>query len=85
VLVDGFVSFDEQQGYRGADQQARSGGRLGSQARRRSRRCPTSAPWRLAVVLEVEDGSARIGLQPGANRRRGLQGAREPACFRSKA
>src|SRR4029077_2829143 len=32
------------------------------------------APWRLAVVLEVSDQSARIGLQPG----------REPGGFVSK-
>ena len=34
VLVDGFVNFDEQQGYRGPVEQARHDGRVGRQARR---------------------------------------------------
>ncbi len=44
------------------------------------------APWRLAVVLEVSDQAARIGLQPGARagRRRRRRIARS-AAFRSRA
>ena len=64
VLVDGFVNFDEQQGYRGPvnklDMTAEWGGKLAD-----IKALSDIAPWRLAVVLEVEDGSARIGLQPG--------------------
>ena len=64
VLVDGFVNFDEQQGYRGPvnklDMASEWGGKLAD-----IKALADIAPWRLAVVLEVEDGSARIGLQPG--------------------
>ena len=64
VLVDGFVNFDEQQGYRGPpnklDMANEWGGKLAD-----IKALSDIAPWRLAVVLEVEDGSARIGLQPG--------------------
>ncbi|MGZ3282964.1 MAG: penicillin-binding protein 1A, partial [Xanthobacteraceae bacterium] len=64
VLVDGFVNFDEQQGYRGPanklDMASEWGGKLAD-----IKALGDIAPWRLAVVLEVEDGSARIGLQPG--------------------
>ncbi|MGZ3329651.1 MAG: penicillin-binding protein 1A, partial [Xanthobacteraceae bacterium] len=64
VLVDGFVNFDEQQGYRGPanklDMASEWGGKLAD-----VKALGDIAPWRLAVVLEVEDGSARIGLQPG--------------------
>src|ERR1700704_2802577 len=64
VLVDGFVNFDEQQGYRGPvnklDMTTEWGGKLAD-----IKALSDIGPWRLAVVLEVEDGSARIGLQPG--------------------
>ena len=74
VLVDGFVNFDEQQGYRGPpnklDMASEWGGKLAD-----IKALGDIAPWRLAVVLEVEDGSARIGLQPG----------REPGGSRVKA
>src|SRR6202049_2427755 len=63
VLVDGFVNFDEQQGYRGALSKLDMAGAGGVQ-------CPDAkalsdiAPWRLAVVLETGDASARVGFQP---------------------
>ena len=64
VLVDGFVNFDEQQGYRGPvnklDMTTEWGGKLAD-----IKALSDIGPWRLAAVLEVEDGSARIGLQPG--------------------
>jgi penicillin-binding protein 1A len=64
VLVDGFVNFDEQHGYRGAvnkvDPTGDWGGKLAD-----IRALSDIAPWRLAVVLESDDASARIGLQPG--------------------
>ncbi|HYY37641.1 MAG TPA: penicillin-binding protein 1A [Xanthobacteraceae bacterium] len=63
VLVDGFVNFDEQHGYRGAvnklDPTGDWGGKLAD-----IRALSDIAPWRLAVVLESDDASARIGLQP---------------------
>ncbi|MET0924233.1 MAG: PBP1A family penicillin-binding protein, partial [Xanthobacteraceae bacterium] len=73
VLVDGFVNFDEQQGYRGAssklDMAGEWGGRLAE-----VKALSDVAPWRLAVVLEAGDQSARVGFQP----------AREPGGAVSK-
>src|SRR5438105_4273771 len=64
VLVDGFVSFDEQQGYRGAIQKLDPAGGWGVKLAD-VKALSDIAPWRLAVVLEADDASARIGLQPG--------------------
>ncbi len=49
------------------DEQARYNRRLGRQACRPSNRCRTFHPWRMAVVLETSDQSARIGFpaEPG--------------------
>src|SRR5262249_29661894 len=63
VLVDGFVNFDEQHGYRGAAQKIDLTGDWGAKLAD-IRALSDIAPWRLAVVLEA-DASARIGLQPG--------------------
>src|SRR5271166_495969 len=63
VLVDGFVRFDEQQGYRGAITKldmARDWGLKLAEVKALS----DVAPWRLAVVLESGDAAARVGLQP---------------------
>jgi penicillin-binding protein 1A len=63
VLVNGLVKFDETQGYHGAvtklDLASEWGAKLAD-----VRALSDVAPWRLAVVLEVSDQSARIGLQP---------------------
>jgi penicillin-binding protein 1A len=63
VLVDGFVNFDEQQGYRGAlsklDMSPEWGVRLAD-----VKALSDIAPWRLAVVIEVGDQAARVGFQP---------------------
>src|SRR5499425_3133885 len=64
VLVDGFVNFDEQQGYRGATQKIDVAGDWGVKLAE-IKALADVAPWRLAVVLESDDASARIGLQPG--------------------
>jgi penicillin-binding protein 1A len=64
TLTDGMVKFDETQGYRGAvtklDLSGDWGVKLADQ-----KALSDIAPWRLAVVLEVSDQAARIGLQPG--------------------
>jgi penicillin-binding protein 1A len=73
VLVDGFVSFDEQQGYRGAAQKIDMAGDWGTKLAD-VKALSDVAPWRLAVVLEAGDQSAQIGLQP----------AREPGGAVSK-
>jgi penicillin-binding protein 1A len=64
VLIDGLVQFDENQGWRGPVQQIDLKGDWGvTLADVRS--LADVAPWRMAVVLEVGDQSARIGFQPG--------------------
>ena len=63
VLVDGFAHFDEQQGYRGAISRIDISGDWGLKLAE-VKALSDVAPWRLAVVLESGDGSARIGLQP---------------------
>jgi penicillin-binding protein 1A len=73
VLVDGFVSFDEQQGYRGTAQKIDVAGDWGTKLAD-VKALSDVAPWRLAVVLEAGDQSAQIGLQP----------AREPGGTVSK-
>src|SRR5262249_32460931 len=64
VLVDGFVHFDEQQGYRGPTHKLDPAGDWGVKLAD-VKALSDVAPWRLAVVLEADDASARIGLQPG--------------------
>src|SRR6202165_3686708 len=73
VLVDGFVSFDEQQGYRGAASKLELAGDWGVKLAE-VKALSDVAPWRLAVVLESSEQSARIGFQP----------AREPGGAVSK-
>jgi penicillin-binding protein 1A len=64
ALVDGLVRYDEAQGYRGAIQKIDVSGDWGVKLAD-VKALSDVAPWRLAVVLEVNDQSARIGLQPG--------------------
>ena len=63
VLVEGFVHFDEQQGYRGPIHKLDLAGEWGVKLAD-VKALSDVAPWRLAVVLEADDASARIGLQP---------------------
>jgi penicillin-binding protein 1A len=64
VLIDGLVQFDENQGWRGPVQQIDLAGDWGvTLADVRS--LADVAPWRMAVVLEIGDQTARIGFQPG--------------------
>ena len=74
TLTDGFVRFDEQQGYRGPvnklDMTAEWGAKLAE-----IKALSDIAPWRLAVVLETGDTAAQIGFQP----------ARDPGGAVSKA
>src|SRR5206468_4151480 len=64
VLVDGVVNFDEQQGYRGAVQKLDPAGDWGIKLAD-VKALSDIGLWRLAIVLEADDASARIGLQPG--------------------
>jgi len=72
ALTDGMLKFDETQGYRGAVQKLDISGDWG--VKLADVKALSDVPWRLAVVLEVNDQSARIGLQP----------AREPGGAVSK-
>jgi len=73
VLTDGLVQFDENQGWRGPVQTIDLKGDWGVPLAD-VRSLSDIAPWRMAVVLEVGDQSARIGFQP----------AREPSGAVSK-
>src|SRR5690348_8700413 len=74
TLIDGLVKFDESQGWRGPVAKIDIGADWGVKLAD-VKALNDVAPWRLAVVLEVSDQTARIGLQPG----------REPGGFVSKA
>ena len=73
VFTDGLVRYDEAQGWRGPVTKTDMSGDWGAKLAD-VKSFSDVAPWRLAVVLEVSDQSARIGLQPG----------REPGGFVSK-
>ena len=62
ALTDGLVKFDETQGYRGAIQKLDVSGDWG--VKLADVKAFSDVPWRIAVVLEVSDQAARIGLQP---------------------
>jgi penicillin-binding protein 1A len=64
ALVDGLVRYDETEGYRGAVQKLEVAGDWGVKLAD-VKALSDVQPWRLAVVLETNDQSARIGLQPG--------------------
>ncbi len=73
AMTDGLVNFDESQGWRGAMNRIAIDGDWGVKLAE-IKSLSDIDPWRLAVVLEVTDLSARIGLQP----------AREPSGAVSK-
>jgi len=64
ALVDGLVRFDEARGWRGAQNKLDLAGREWGLALAEVPAMGDVQPWRLAVVLEVSGGRARIGLQP---------------------
>jgi penicillin-binding protein 1A len=63
VLVDGLVKFDESQGYRGPVGKIEVAGDWGPKLAE-IKQLSDIAPWRLAVVLETTEQSARTGLYP---------------------
>src|SRR5580692_10570531 len=63
TMVNGLVNFDESQGYRGAITTIDVGGDWGVKLAD-VKSLDDISPWRLAVVLQVDDQSARVGLQP---------------------
>jgi len=64
TLTEGLVHFDESQGWRGPVSKIDISGDWGTKLAE-VKALADVAPWRLSVVLEVSDASARIGLQPG--------------------
>jgi penicillin-binding protein 1A len=63
TMINGLVNFDEALGWRGAVTKVDTGGDWGVKLAD-VKSLSDAEPWRLAVVLEVNDQSARIGLQP---------------------
>jgi penicillin-binding protein 1A len=63
TMVNGLVNFDESQGYRGAITTIDVNGDWGVKLAD-VKVLDDIDPWRMAVVLQVDDQSARIGLQP---------------------
>ncbi len=63
TMVNGLVNFDESTGYRGAITQIDISGDWGIKLAD-VKSLSDIDPWRMAVVLQVDDQSARIGMQP---------------------
>jgi penicillin-binding protein 1A len=63
AMINGLVNFDEGQGYRGPIANIQTGGDWGVKLAE-VKSLYDIDPWRMAVVLQVDDQSARIGLQP---------------------
>ena len=64
TFTEGLVRFDETQGYRGAVTRVEPAGDWGVKLAE-VKALGDVAPLRMAAVLEINDASARIGLQPG--------------------
>ena len=64
TMVAGLVKYDEEQGYRGAISKLDVSGDWGVKLAD-VKSLSDISPWRMAVVLETSDQSARIGFQPG--------------------
>ncbi len=62
ALADGLVKYDENQGYRGPVNKISMADDWG--VKLSEVKALGDIPWKLAVVLEASDQSARIGLQP---------------------
>jgi penicillin-binding protein 1A len=75
-MVTGLVKFDEAQGWRGAPNKIDVGGDWGVKLAE-IKSLSDISPWRMAVVLETSDQSARIGFQPGRELGGAVSKARE--------
>lgn len=64
TMAAGLVNFDEAQGWRGAINKLDISGDWGVKLAD-VKSLSDISPWRMAVVLDTSDQSARIGLQPG--------------------
>src|ERR1700686_4498193 len=64
TMAAGLVTYDEAQGWRGATSKLDISGDWGVKLAD-IKSLSDISPWRMAVVLETSDQSARIGFQPG--------------------
>jgi penicillin-binding protein 1A len=64
TMTNGLINFDEAQGWRGASSKLDISGDWGVKLAD-VKSLSDISPWRMAVVLETSDQSARIGFQPG--------------------
>jgi penicillin-binding protein 1A len=64
TMTNGLINFDEVQGWRGASTKLDISGDWGVKLAD-VKSLSDISPWRMAVVLETSDQSARIGFQPG--------------------
>jgi len=64
TMTNGLVNFDEARGWRGATNKIDISGDWGVKLAE-VKSLSDIAPWKMAVVLDVSDQSARIGFQPG--------------------
>jgi penicillin-binding protein 1A len=64
TMVNGLITFDEAHGWRGASNKIDIAGDWGVKLAE-VKSLSDIAPWKLAVVLDVSEQSARIGFQPG--------------------
>jgi penicillin-binding protein 1A len=64
TMINGLINFDEAHGWRGAANKLDITGDWGVKLAE-VKSLSDIAPWKLAVVLETSDQSARIGFQPG--------------------
>src|ERR1700726_3062273 len=64
TMAAGLVTYDEAQGWRGATSKLDTSGDWGVKLAD-VKSLSDISPWRMAVVLETSDQSARIGFQPG--------------------
>ena len=64
TMAAGLVNYDEAQGWRGALSKLDISGDWGVKLAD-VKSLSDISPWRMAVVLETSDQSARIGFQPG--------------------
>ena len=80
TLIDGLVRYDEAHGWRGPLDKRTPGGDWGL-ALSEVPAYSDVQPWRLAMVLDVTDAGARIGLQPRREANGTLSRVRETAII----
>jgi penicillin-binding protein 1A len=64
AVARGLIGFDRQRGFRGPVQQVQLNGGDWAKYLADIKVPPDEAPWRIAIVLEVTDTQATVGLQP---------------------